>query len=257
MVDGAAWIEELAAIGEAVGRNIENAHEQRAATQDQHFLAKANAENFASDQGGESLAWAEVEKTALVEVKVADGFACRSVLSFFHGFFEFFREDIFLVGFLEPGIAELVFALAILFGEDACGIGQIDVGTGLGWSFMRKDHTENGINGELGLTAGARNLQRVGIVLRHKHILRLFANNGAAQGPWVTASLRDISGEPECPCRSSALLWPVRSLSPVADRGRLRPGRAAGARRNRDRRRDFRRSIRRRCQCSRNRSRAR
>ena len=51
----------------------------------------------------------------LVEVEVADWFAGWSVFGFLHRFLEFLGEDVFLVGLLEPGVAEFVFALAIFY----------------------------------------------------------------------------------------------------------------------------------------------
>ena len=57
-------------------------------------------------------------QSLLVQVEIADGFAGGGVLGLLHGLFKFLRQDVFLVGFLEPGIRKLVFALAILFSKN-------------------------------------------------------------------------------------------------------------------------------------------
>jgi hypothetical protein len=197
VIDGSAGICEFAAVGEAVGGDVEDAHEQRARAKDEGLFWEAEAEVFALDHGWESLAQDEEftteyavvtenseriggEGRRLVEVEVADGFAGWGVFGFLHGFFEFFGEDVFFVGFLEPGIAELVFALTILFGENAGGVGQINIGAGFWRSLVRKDDPEGGVDVEFGMAAGACDLQRVRIIFRHEHILRLFARNGLA-----------------------------------------------------------------------------
>jgi hypothetical protein len=110
----------------------------------------------------------------LVEVEVADGFAGRGVFGFLHGFFEFLGEDVFFIGFLEPGVAEFVFALAILFGENAGCVGQIDAGPCLGGSFVRQDHTQANIDSELCVAAGAGYFKSAIWFLRHERILPLF-----------------------------------------------------------------------------------
>jgi len=73
----------------------------------------------------------------LIQIEIADGLAGWRVLGFLHGFFKFLGEDIFFVGFLEPGVRELVFALALLFGKDLLRIAQVHIGTRPNGRFMR------------------------------------------------------------------------------------------------------------------------
>src|SRR3974377_475255 len=88
-----------------------------------------------------------------VEVDVADMLAGRRILRLFHGFFEFFGEDVFLVGFLEEGVGKFVFALASLFFEDARSLREINVRPGLCGSSVREDRAKNRIDDQLGLKA--------------------------------------------------------------------------------------------------------
>src|SRR5207244_6798386 len=103
----------------------------------------------------------------LVQVKIADGFARRSVLGFLHRLFKFLCQDVFLVRFLEPGVRELVFALAVLFGENFLSVAQVHVRAGLDGRFMREHSAKNGINDELCLTARARDVKVFAVAGSH------------------------------------------------------------------------------------------
>lgn len=114
---------------------------------------------------------AEVE---LVQVEVTDRLADRCVFGFLHSFFELFGENVFFVRFLEPRIAEFVFALAILFSQDTRGVGEINSWARFGGSLMRQDHPESRIYCELCMAARAIYLKCAIGFLRHNRILRLF-----------------------------------------------------------------------------------
>jgi hypothetical protein len=127
------------------------------------------------------------ETALLIEVEVADGFAGRGVFGFLHGFFKLLGEDVFFVGFLEPGVAEFVFALAILLGENAGCVGEIDAGPCLGGSFMRQDYPQAHIDFELCVAAGAGYFKSTVWFLRHERILPLFFGEERGGALWVVA----------------------------------------------------------------------
>ena len=108
-----------------------------------------------------------------VQVEVADGLAGGSVLGLFHGFFKFLGEDVFLIGFLEPGVGELVLTLALLLLEDSGGLRQIHIGTLLGRGLVREDCTEDRINHQLGLAAWTGDAEVFAAAFAHTLILRL------------------------------------------------------------------------------------
>jgi hypothetical protein len=126
------------------------------------------------------------DRPLLVQVEVADGFASRDVFGLLHGFFELLSEDVFFVRFLEPGVAEFVLALAILFGEDAGCVGEIDAGPCLGGSFMRQDYAQANIDSELCVAARAGYFKSAIWFLRHERILPLFFGEERG-GLWVLA----------------------------------------------------------------------
>jgi hypothetical protein len=96
--------------------------------------------------------------TSLIQIEIADRFACRSVFGLLHRLFKFLRQDVFLVGFLEPGIRELVLALAVLFGKDFLSVAKVHIRAGLDRCLVRKHRAENRINGQLCLAAWARHV---------------------------------------------------------------------------------------------------
>src|SRR6267142_3445841 len=98
--------------------------------------------------------WAR--KRALDQIEVADGFSGGSFLGFFHLFFKLLGQDVFLVGFLEPGIGEFVFALLFLLFQNAGSLGQVHVGPGLCVRLVRQHRAEDRIDYQLGLAARAR-----------------------------------------------------------------------------------------------------
>ncbi len=116
-----------------------------------------------------------MQRARSVEVKIADGFACGGVLGLFHRFFEFLRQDVFLVRFLEPGVRKFVFALAVLFSEDSLRVGEVHVRARLDGHFMREHSAENGVNHELRLAARASDLEVLAGTISHEIILHPFA----------------------------------------------------------------------------------
>ena len=75
---------------------------------------------------------------ALFEVEIPHRLLGRLVFGLLEGLFEFAIEDVFLLAFGFPGIAEFVFAFARLFRQDARGVVNIDVRRGLGRRHMRE-----------------------------------------------------------------------------------------------------------------------
>src|SRR6516164_5956483 len=102
-----------------------------------------------------------------VEIYIAEGFAGGRILGFFHGFFELFGEDVFLVRFLEEGIGEFVFALPLLFFKDVRSLGEINVGSGLYRSAVREDRAEDRIDDQLGLAARASDVEIFAVFASH------------------------------------------------------------------------------------------
>jgi hypothetical protein len=76
------------------------------------------------------------------------------------------------VSFLEEGVGEFVFALAVLLGEDALGVFEVDIGAGLDRDFVREDGAKDRIDHELGVAAGASDVQIVRFAFSHNGILR-------------------------------------------------------------------------------------
>ena len=106
----------------------------------------------------------------LIQVDVAKWLSCWGVLGFLHGFFEFFGEDVFFVVFQVPGVAEFIFAIALLLVENAGGISEVDVWAGSRGRFVRKYCAKNGVDHQFGMTAWASDVQVVYILLGHsKH----------------------------------------------------------------------------------------
>jgi len=108
---------------------------------------------------------------ALFEIEIPHRLLGGLVFGFLKGFLEFAVEDVFLLAFGFPGIAELVLALARLFRQDACGVVDIDVGCGLGWRHMQEYDGKFRVHRELGLAARARHFDRRCGFLRHAAIL--------------------------------------------------------------------------------------
>src|SRR5690242_1500896 len=102
----------------------------------------------------------------LVKVEIADRLAGGGVLGLFHGFFEFFGEDVFLMRLLEEGIREFVLALPLLLLEDARSLRQVYVRPRSYMRFMRKYCAKNGINHQLCLAARTCDVQ-VFALFRH------------------------------------------------------------------------------------------
>lgn len=115
---------------------------------------------------------------SLIQIEVADGFASGHVLGFFHGFFELFGQDVFLVGLLEDGVGELVFALLPLFVQDAAGLSEVDVGPGLDMGFVRKHGAKDRVDDQFGLAARANYVEVFAVFASHGFILRLLASGG-------------------------------------------------------------------------------
>jgi len=109
---------------------------------------------------------------ALFEVEIPHWLFGGLVLGLLKGFLKFAIEDVFFLAFGFPGIAELVFPLASLFREDACGVTDVDVGGGPGRRRVREHHAEFRIHRELRLAAGASHFNRRSGFLRHAGILR-------------------------------------------------------------------------------------
>ena len=74
-----------------------------------------------------------------------------------------------------PGVAEFIFAIALLLIQNAGGIGEVDIWAGFRGRLMGKYGAEHGINHQFGMTAWASDVQVVYILLGHESILRLFS----------------------------------------------------------------------------------
>src|SRR6202011_273038 len=75
---------------------------------------------------------------ALFEIEIPHWLLGRLVFGLLEGFLELAIENIFLLAFGFPGIAEFVFAFARLFRQNAGSVANIDVGRGLGRRHMRE-----------------------------------------------------------------------------------------------------------------------
>src|ERR1700681_1669630 len=103
----------------------------------------------------------------LVQIDVAKWLSRRSILGFLHGFFKFFGEDVFFVVLQVPGIAEFIFAIALLLIQNAGGIGEVDVRAGFRWRFVGKYGAENGVDHQFRVAAWASDVQVFYILLGH------------------------------------------------------------------------------------------
>src|SRR4029077_3118998 len=138
---------------------------------DQRFrLTRATFKSLCDSPNGLNC-WKRAWHSLLIEVKIADRFACRRVLGLFHRLFKFLCQDVFLVGLLEPGVREFVFALAVLFRKDLLSVAQVHIRASLDGRFMRKHGTENGVNSQLCLAARAREVEVLAGTVSHKLIL--------------------------------------------------------------------------------------
>ena len=113
-----------------------------------------------------------------LEVEVAQRFFDGLVLGFLEGFLEFAVEDVFLLALGFPGIAEFIFTLLGLIGEDTRRVSDVNVGRGLDGRCVRKDHGETGIHRELRLAAGTHYLDRRRGLFRHACSLRQKGGRG-------------------------------------------------------------------------------
>src|SRR5215471_16150357 len=73
----------------------------------------------------------------LIQIEIANGLASGSILGLFHGFFELFLQDVFLVSFLKPGVSKLILALFFLLFQNAGSLGEVHVRSGLYRSGVR------------------------------------------------------------------------------------------------------------------------
>ncbi len=108
----------------------------------------------------QSLDWTAqnaVLKQLLIKIEVADGFADRRIFGLLHRFFKLFRQDVFLVGFLEPRIRELIFALPLLLAQDARRIGQVHVRPFARRLLVRQHHAQRRVHRQFRLAARTRN----------------------------------------------------------------------------------------------------
>jgi hypothetical protein len=134
---------------------------------------------------------------ALFEIEIPHRFFGRLVFSFLEGFLEFAIEDVFLLAFGFPGIAEFIFALARLLGQDARSIVDIDVRRGFWRSDMREHDGKFRIHRELGLAARADHFNGRCGFLHHPAILRQkWIHRGtlrrAARGAGIAAGSLDF-----------------------------------------------------------------
>src|SRR5260370_969402 len=123
----------------------------------------------------QSLDWTAqnaVLKQLLIKIEVADGFAARRIFGLLHRFFKLFRQNIFLFGFLEPRIRELILALPLLLPQDARRIGQVHIRPFARRLLVRKHHAQRRVDRQFRLAARAGNLQRL-LALPHGAILIL------------------------------------------------------------------------------------
>src|SRR5260370_34829674 len=133
------------------------------------------------------------------DLKIADGLACGGILGLLHRLFKFLRQDVFLVGFLEPGVRKLVFALAVLFGEDLLRVAEVHIRTSLHRRFMREHRAENPIDGQLCLAARASDVEVFAVRLCPYPILSRFQlrthpppRGGACRADWPPCHLRSL-----------------------------------------------------------------
>jgi hypothetical protein len=115
-----------------------------------------------------------------IKIVIAEGFFNRLVLGSLQGFFKFARQDIFPVFFGFAGLAEFVFALAFLLGQNIRRVGKVHARRSFGRHFVREHHGELRIDRQLRPAARAIDFDGrwdCGLI-RHAGILR---HNGAAK----------------------------------------------------------------------------
>jgi hypothetical protein len=113
------------------------------------------------------------------------------------------------VGFLEKRIREFVFALAVLFGEDALGILKVYVGPGFDRGLVREHRAKHRIHNQLGLAAGAGYLEIIGFFLSHSRILpilRAAVTHDDTMRAWVLDPQKE-RGTISCP--GNRLEWEI------------------------------------------------
>src|SRR5579862_2741675 len=113
----------------------------------------------------------------LFEIEIAHWPFRRLFLGFLESLFKLPRQHVLFLAFGFPGIAELIFAALRLVGQDARGIGEVDVGGCFGRRDVREDDSQLRIDGKPRLTAGTRNLNGRGL-LSHRDIVLLPGRTG-------------------------------------------------------------------------------
>src|ERR1700747_2277036 len=108
-----------------------------------------------------------------VQIKVANRLSNRRILGFLHLLFKLFRQDVFLIGFLKPGIREFVLALLLLLFENARSLCQVNVRPGLYVRLVRQHSAKYRINHQLGLAARASYVQIFAVFQSHGFIVLL------------------------------------------------------------------------------------
>jgi hypothetical protein len=94
--------------------------------------------------------------------------------------------------FQVPGVAEFVFAIALLLIQNAGGIGEVDVWAGFRRRFVGKHGAENGVDHQFRMATWASNVQVVYILLGHGKYSTPFcrglrsSDDGPAHGPEET-----------------------------------------------------------------------
>src|ERR1700687_3896073 len=154
-----------------------------------------------------------------IQVEVTDGFADGRILGFLHRFFKLFRQDVFLVGLLEPRIRELILALPLLLAQYSGRVSQVHVRPFARRLLVRKHHAQRRVDRQFRLAARARNPERL-LALPHGAILilpapkesSLFKRKRGADSHAYSAKLKTNNGEPSSlrrilPARKSRC-WP-------------------------------------------------
>ena len=90
-----------------------------------------------------------------VQIEIAHRFFHWLTLCFLQAFFKFPRENVVLHFFRFPRLPELIFALACLLGQDARGIRQVHIRSGLWRSSVRKHHGKFRVNFQARVAARA------------------------------------------------------------------------------------------------------
>src|SRR5258708_257973 len=97
----------------------------------------------------------ESDLEASIEIEIANRFSGRRILGFLHLLFELFRQDVFLVGFLKPGIREFVFTRLFLFFQNVSGLRQVHIGPWLYMRFVRQHRPKHRTHHQLALAPRA------------------------------------------------------------------------------------------------------